>query len=137
MTHMNSGSQERQIRCLLVEDNGLILRSLIDTLEEMLPLKVVGCAADEASACQWLDEHGSDMDLMIVDIFLKSGTGVGVLQHAEDIGLLCRKVVLTNYATREMRARCTTLKADRVFDKSSELEELIQYCADIAEHLSA
>lgn len=134
---MNSGGQERQVRCLLVEDSGLILRGLIDTLEEMLPLKVVGCASDEAGAKQWLDQHGSDLDLMIVDIFLKQGTGVGVLQHANDIGLLCRKVVLTNYATREMRARCAALKADRVFDKSSELEELIQYCADIASCLSA
>lgn len=134
---MNSGGQERQVRCLLVEDSGLILQGLIDTLQEMLPLTVIGSAADEAAACQWLDQHGQDLDLMVVDIFLRQGTGLGVLQHANELDLSCRKVVLTNYATREMRARCSALKADQVFDKSSELEELVQYCADIAERLSA
>ncbi len=134
---MNPSGQERQVRCLLVEDSGLILRNLIDTLEEMLPLKVIGCAADESAARQWLEQHGSGLDLMIVDIFLKQGTGLGVLQQANVLGLTCRKVVLTNYATKEMRIRCTALQADRVFDKSSELEELIQYCADVAEHLGA
>lgn len=134
---MKSGGQEPQVRCLLVEDSGLILRGLIDTLQEMLPLTVVGCAADEAGACQWLDQHGHELDLMVVDIFLQQGTGLGVLQHANELDLSCRKVVLTNYATRDMRVRCAALKADQVFDKSSELEELVQYCADIAERLSA
>jgi hypothetical protein len=31
-----------------------------------------------------------------------------------------------------MRRRCQELGADRVFDKSSELDELIAYCLDVA-----
>ena len=37
-------------------------------------------------------------------------------------------MVLTNYATAEMREACRRLGADRIFDKSSELEELLAYC---------
>jgi DNA-binding NarL/FixJ family response regulator len=37
-------------------------------------------------------------------------------------------VVLTNFATPDMRRRCLQLGADRVFDKSAELEELLIYC---------
>ena len=44
-----------------------------------------------------------------------------------------KRVVLSNYATRDMRERCKALGADRVFDKSHELEELIAYCARLAE----
>lgn len=40
-------------------------------------------------------------------------------------------VVLSNYATPEMRRRCLALGADRVFDKSAELEDLIAYCEDL------
>lgn len=124
--------ETRPLQCFLVEDSGLILRGLIDTLQEMLPLRVVGCAGDEAGAKAWLDESGQGIDLMIVDIFLKQGSGLEVLRHAGSAGLTCHKVVLTNYATPDMRARCVALGADRVFDKSSELEELIDYCGTLA-----
>jgi len=39
------------------------------------------------------------------------------------------RVVLTNYATPEMRSRCQELGADAVFDKSSELEEMLTWFA--------
>jgi two-component system OmpR family response regulator len=49
----------------------------------------------------------------------------------------CRKrepyqkvVVLTNYATDEIRRRAMDLGADAVFDKSSELDGLFAYCAE-------
>ncbi len=127
------GAGVKPLKCFLVEDSGLILRGLIDTLQEMLPLHVVGSAGDETSACQWLEISGQTTDLMIVDIFLKQGTGLDVLKYANEMNLDCHKIVLTNYATVEMRSRCAALKADRVFDKSSELEELIQYCSDLIE----
>ncbi len=132
---MTLGAAEPHVRCLIVEDSSLILQGLIDTLQGMLPLKVVGCAGDEAAACLLLDEMGSDVDLVIADVFLKQGTGLGVLNHANKLKLSCRRVVLTNYATSEMRARCKALHADRVFDKSSELDELIEYCEGLASGL--
>lgn len=123
--------ETKPLRCFLVEDSGLILRGLIDTLQEMLPLQVVGSAGDAAAANAWLERGGHDIDLMIVDIFLKQGTGLEVLKHADGLALRCHKVVLTNYATPDMRTRSVALGADRVFDKSSELEELIDYCASL------
>jgi len=129
--------QAKPLKCFLIEDSSLILRGLIDTLQEMVPLQVVGCAADQDSACEWLDESGQDIDLMIVDVFLKQGTGLGVLRHANALSLSSHKVVLTNYATDEIRIRCTQLNADRVFDKSSELDELIDYCRELADNQTA
>ena len=40
-----------------------------------------------------------------------------------------RVVVLTNYATPDIRARCLELGADAVFDKSNELDDFFAYCA--------
>jgi DNA-binding NarL/FixJ family response regulator len=116
------------LRTLIVEDSPVILDNLIATLEELTDVEVVGTAADEASALKWIRESPQAFDMMIVDIFLKSGTGMGVLRAAGAAGLRARRVVLTNYATADIRERCTELGADRVFDKSSELEELIAYC---------
>jgi DNA-binding NarL/FixJ family response regulator len=70
---------------------------------------------------------------MIIDIFLKSGTGLEVLRHAGQLMPDTRLVMLTNYATAEMRQRCQALGADRVFDKSGELDELLAYCAAMAD----
>jgi DNA-binding NarL/FixJ family response regulator len=126
------------LRTLIVEDSPVILDNLIATLEELTDVEVIGTAADEASALKWIRESPQAFDMMIVDIFLKSGTGMGVLRAARASGLRARRVVLTNYATADIRERCTELGADRVFDKSSELEELIAYCgrAGSGEHTS-
>ncbi len=121
------------LTCFVVEDSAVILQNLVATLEEMLPLSVVGTAEDEQTALRWMASPGAQCDLMIIDIFLKSGTGLEVLRRARGLLPQARLVVLTNYATPEMRSRCRELGADRVFDKSGELEELLLYCATLAE----
>ncbi len=119
------------LRCFVVEDSPLIRQNLIATLEEMLDLRIVGYAEDERSAVAWL-QAGEAVDLMIIDIFLKSGTGLEVLRQARAAQPRAQLVVLTNYATADMRRRCAQLGADRVFDKSAELEELLAYCEELA-----
>ena len=37
-------------------------------------------------------------------------------------------MVLSNYATADMRKRCAQLGADAVFDKSNEIDALVEYC---------
>ena len=41
-------------------------------------------------------------------------------------------VVLSNYATDEMRARCLAGGADRVFDKSRDIDMLVAFCISLA-----
>ena len=117
------------LRTFIVEDSPIILDNLVATLEELAGVKVVGAVADESAAVQAIHSGAHDFDLMIIDIFLKSGSGLGVLRAAQDAGLKARRVVLTNYATPDIRKRCAVLGADRVFDKSGELEDLIDYCS--------
>ena len=51
----------------------------------------------------------------------------GVCQHRNPDQ---KVVVLTNYATNDIRRRCAELGSDAVFDKSNELEQLLEYCSD-------
>ncbi len=122
------------LRTFIVEDSPVILENLVDMLEELTPVKVIGSAPDEQGAVSWLSEGHQGCDLMIIDIFLKGGSGLGVLRAAAQSGRQIKRVVLTNYATPDMRRRCDELGADRVFDKSSELEDLIEYCDEIAKN---
>ncbi|MGV3499977.1 MAG: response regulator [Hydrogenophaga sp.] len=120
------------LRTFIVEDNPLIYDHLATTLQELAGVEVIGHARDEAHAVQWL-RQAQPFELMIVDIYLLSGSGLGVLKAAQDARLSARRVVLTNRATPDIRQRCAQLGADRVFDKSCELEELISYCERIAD----
>ena len=121
------------LKAFIVEDSPVILENLIATLEEVAQVEVVGSVADEAGAVRWMKrDPDTTVDLFIVDVFLRSGTGLGVLQAAQQLGVRARRVVLTNYATEEMRRRCASLGAERVFDKSRELDDLISYCAELA-----
>jgi DNA-binding NarL/FixJ family response regulator len=117
------------LQTYLVEDSPLIRDSLIATLQELAPVQVVGASDAEDDALRWLRGHA--VDLVIVDLFLKGGSGLGVLRATAPGGP--RLVVLSNYATAAMRARCLALGADRVFDKSTEIDGLIAYCERLAQ----
>ena len=121
------------LKTFIVEDNQVIFENLVSTLQELTEVEVVGHARDEAGALRWLRSEGESLDLLIIDIFLVSGSGLGVLKAAQDAQLGARRVVLTNYATADIRRRCTALGADRVFDKSCELDDLITYCARVSD----
>jgi DNA-binding NarL/FixJ family response regulator len=116
----------------IVEDSPVIRENLIATLEELVPVRVVGTAADEATALRWLGEPGRQVDLVIVDLFLKVGSGLGVLRAAQALHPQYRLVVLSNFATADMRRTCLALGADRVFDKSNEIDALVLYCEQLA-----
>ena len=112
----------------------MILGSLIAMLEDLSDVTVVGSVGDEFEAVRELKNRQGQVDLYIVDIFLKSGSGLGVLRQTQAMNLDARRVVLSNYVTADIRSRCLALGADRVFDKSSEIEELIDYCDHAARH---
>lgn len=117
----------------VVEDSATIRENLISTLEEIAPVKVIGFAETEAEASDWLSSHNGDWQLAIVDLFLKEGSGLGVLKGCQSRQKAQKVVVLTNYATVDIRGRCLALGADAVFDKSNELELLFDYCADVTQ----
>lgn len=128
-------SDPQTLPVYLVEDSPLIRENLIDTLEEMAPVTVVGSADTEGAATAWLEAHDAPQEcrLVIVDIFLKGGSGLGVLRAMADPRGARKVVVLSNYATPEMRQRCLELGADRVFDKSDEIDALVDYCDELAQ----
>ena len=93
---------------------------------------VVGVAEDEPTAVHWLAEPGNSAELVIIDIFLKMGSGLGVLRSAGAAPQRRTMVVLSNHATPEIRRKCLELGASKIFDKSNELDALVLYCERLA-----
>ena len=115
-------------RMFLVEDNPTIRENLIRTLEELTPVETVGSAETAEEGADWLADDSNQWDLAIVDLFLKSGTGLSVLKACQNREPSQKIVIFSNYATREMRLRCAELGANVVFDKSTEMDALLKFC---------
>ena len=116
------------LRIYLVEDNLLIRENLASTLAELVGTSFVGYAEGEREAVDWLCNETNGWDLAIVDLFLKQGNGLGVVAACRSRTAGKKLVVLTNYATPAVRARCMALGADAVFDKSNDIEKLVEFC---------
>ncbi len=116
------------VRAFIVEDNPTILENLVGTLRELAHVESVGTANTETDGMRWLAEHDSEWDLAIVDLFLKHGTGLRILEATQNRQPMQKLVVLSNHATADMRERCTALGADAVFDKATEIDDLIDFC---------
>lgn len=117
-----------RLKTYIVEDNPTIRENLIGTLEELARIDAVGTAETENEGKAWLTENNEDWDLAIVDLFLKQGSGLGVLAACRDRLARQKVVVLSNYATADIRQRCAQLGVDAVFDKSNEIDALVDYC---------
>ena len=115
----------------LVEDNPVIRANLTETLQELAGVKVVGHAEEALDASRWLLDHPHGWELAIVDLFLRTGSGIAVLGALRQRRAAQRVIVVSNYATPEMRTRCLAAGADQVFDKSTEVEALVHYCLSL------
>lgn len=116
------------LKTYLVEDNPTIRDNLIATLEELASVDAVGTTDNEDDGKDWLLNNPQKWDLAILDLFLKQGSGLGVLAACRDRKPSQKIVVLSNYATADIRQRCQQLGVDAVFDKSNEIDALVEYC---------
>lgn len=125
---MECGSDSKNLRVLLIEDSPLLRKLLINMLEDMGGVEICGCAEDQHRALNLLEAQA--IDLAIVDIELKEGSGIGVLQallaNPQRYGAP-RTVILSNHSHPAMRKRCENLGIDAFFDKSLQMAQLIRY----------
>jgi DNA-binding NarL/FixJ family response regulator len=111
-----------------VEDNAELHENLVGALEELTCVQVIGGAANEEGALAWVAAH-RDWDLLIVDLFLRGGSGMRLVQHVQRARPEQKIVVFSNYVNASVRKRCAQLGVDAVFDKSTEIDALMDYCA--------
>jgi len=124
-------------RAYIVEDSPTIRDNLIETLTELAEVEPVGIAETESEGKAWLAQHQDEWDVAIVDLFLKQGNGLRVVEACRRRRPRQKVVVLSNHATSEMRRRCAALGADAVFDKSTEIDALLDYCVKARGELEA
>src|SRR5689334_89282 len=84
------------LRIFLVEDSAILRERLIETLSSWGDTEIVGHAETEAAAETGL--RVNNWDVLVLDLQLLQGTGIGVLQNLKDYRRPDTLViVLTNY----------------------------------------
>ena len=125
------------LRAYIVEDSPTIRENLIETLHELAEVDAVGLADTEREGKAWLAQHSDDWDIAVVDLFLREGSVLGVVESCRGRRRGQKVIVLSNHATSDIRRRCAQLGADAVFDKSTEIDALLDYCVKARGELEA
>ena len=135
VNYLSTGTTPAILKTYVVEDNPTIRDNLIATLEELAHVDAVGFTDNEEDGKAWLLNSAHSWDIAILDLFLKQGSGLGVLAACRERKPSQKIVVLSNYATADIRHRCGQLGVDAVFDKSNEIDALVEYCRQLTGHL--
>jgi DNA-binding NarL/FixJ family response regulator len=116
------------VRVFLIEDSPRTLELVQEILARVGGFRVVGVAANETAATEWLLKHRQGWDLAIVDLLLQEGSGFTLLSR-------CRRepgtvLVFSDFVTAAIEDRCLRLGADAVLSKA-DFSALRSYLQDL------
>ncbi|HEY3732028.1 MAG TPA: response regulator [Steroidobacteraceae bacterium] len=113
----------RNLSVLLVEDSRVLAERLRETVLSVPGVHLAGTVDSEADAVAALQRH--PVDVLLLDLHLRQGTGFGVLRAIP--GSAARNVVvivLTNYDLAEYRRAAAALGARHFLDKLRDFDRL-------------
>ncbi|HXC20514.1 MAG TPA: response regulator transcription factor [Steroidobacteraceae bacterium] len=125
----------QSLRVLLVEDSKVLTERLTEALRQIADIELVGTADSEAGALAAFKSR--PVDVIILDLHLKQGTGFGVMRALASAQKKPRIIVLTNYDLPEYKNAAIALGASHFLDKARDYGRLPEVLHEICEaHLS-
>ena len=127
--------EKASLQILLVEDSAVLADRLNELLNHIPGVDLVGTVDNERAAVAFA--HSQPIDVIILDLHLREGTGFGVLRA---LALQPRKpvaIVLTNYALPQYQRAAGALGVRYFLDKAREFERIPEVLREIAEAASA
>jgi DNA-binding NarL/FixJ family response regulator len=125
----------QSLRVLLVEDSKVLTERLTEALRQIEDVELVGTADSEAGALAAYKSR--PVDVIILDLHLKQGTGFGVMRALAGAQKKPRIIVLTNYDLPEYKNAAIALGATHFLDKARDYGRLPEVLHEICEaHLA-
>ena len=123
------------LRVLLVEYSTVLTERLTEAIRQIADVELVGTADSEAGALAAI--KSDPVDVIILDLHLKQGTGFGVMRALAAAHQKPRIIVLTNYDLPEYKNAAIALGATHFLDKARDYGRLPEVLHEIcAAHLS-
>ena len=101
---------DRSLSVLLVEDSKVLVERLSEMLSGITGLALTAVVDTEAAALGAVE--GGEIDVVLLDLHLRQGTGFGVLRGLTRQARRPVVVVLTNYDLSEYRRTATAYLGD-------------------------
>lgn len=108
----------------IVEDSNYLRERLNRLVSRRPGIQVVGCAATAHEAVEGI--RRLKPDVVLLDFRLAQGSGLEVLKQIKTRGQPPIVIAFTNYAYPQYRERFLANGADYFFDKSGELDLMLQ-----------
>ena len=118
------------LRVLLVEDSPVIRGLIAQIIDDVPGVRVAESVESERDAIEAIGRLG--IDVVILDLQLRKGTGFGVLRALRDMPNKPVVVVLTNFALNSYRETAFALGARDFLDKSRDYDRLPAILTEIA-----
>ena len=119
------------VRILLVEDSRILAERLSEAIEQIADVHFIGTAETEAAALALVSHE--PVDVIILDLHLRQGTGFGVMRALVTTGLKPQIIVLTNYDLPEYKNAAFALGATYFLDKARDSGRLPEVLHEICE----
>jgi DNA-binding NarL/FixJ family response regulator len=123
------------LRVLLVEDSPVICGLITEIINEVPGVRVAQSVESERDAIAAVARN--NVDVVILDLQLRKGTGFGVLRALRDMPKKPIVVVLTNFALQSYRETALALGARDFLDKSRDYDRLPAILSEIASAYSS
>jgi DNA-binding NarL/FixJ family response regulator len=118
-----------RVKLLLVEDSPRLQTVLTNVLGEFPGVELVGVVDTATDALASFELH--QPQVVVLDLVLREGNGLDVLQRIKQRRPACRVWIFTNSDGEPYRRRCRTLGADAFFSKHRQHQQLIEHMRDL------
>jgi len=112
------------MRLFIADDSETLRSQLVEILSEFKEIKIVGQTKFAHEAVRNIRKLNPDV--VILDIRMPDGNGIGVLKEIRKSDNLTRIIIFTNYPYAQYKKKCLELGANFFFHKATEFEELIE-----------
>ena len=111
------------MKLFIVEDSAIIRGRIMAMVSMLDNIEIAGSSGETIESMNMI--RTLHPDIVILDIRLKGGSGIDLLQEIKDEFPEILVIMLTNYPYAQYQRRCFELGADYFFDKSREFEKII------------
>jgi DNA-binding NarL/FixJ family response regulator len=119
------------LRVLLVEDSKVLTERLTEVIRQIPGVELVAAVETESAALAAFKRE--TVDVIVLDLHLKQGTGFGVMRALAAGPAKPRIIVLTNYDLPEYKSAALALGATHFLDKARDYGRLPEILHAITE----
>lgn len=122
MNSANLKTDEEYLRVFVADDNQMIREALIQVIESLEGMEVIGSASDSEEAIAKIVNEKPDV--VILDLRMPGVGGLEVLRTIRENGVKSIVIIFTAYSLQRYRLEAIRLGADHFYSKTDDNERM-------------